>query len=167
MKRPGAVEKTLDRIQSWRDAVHDLTLRSTFIVGFPGETDAEFEELLDFLKVAQLDRVGCFKYSPVEGAAANELPDAVPEELKEERLERFMEVQAEISAARLDAKIGREIEVIVDEEDEVGTLARSHADAPEIDGVVYLEGVFDLQPGTRLKVRVEEADEHDLWASPV
>ena len=95
------------------------------------------------------------------------MPDAVPEELKEERLERFMEVQAEISAARLDAKIGREIEVIVDEEDEVGTLARSHADAPEIDGVVYLEGVFDLKPGTRLKVRVEEADEHDLWATPV
>ena len=145
----------------------DLTLRSTFIVGFPGETDAEFEELLAFLKEAQLDRVGCFKYSPVEGAAANALPDAVPEELKEERLERFMEVQAEISAARLDAKIGREIEVIVDEEDEVGTLARSHADAPEIDGVVYLEGVFDLQPGTRLKVRVDEADEHDLWATPV
>ena len=167
MKRPGAVEKTLDRIQSWRAAVPDLTLRSTFIVGFPGETEAEFEELLAFLKEAQLDRVGCFKYSPVEGAAANALPDAVPEELKEERLERFMEVQAEISAARLAAKIGREIEVIVDEEDEVGTLARSHADAPEIDGVVYLEGVFDLQPGTRLKVRVEDADEHDLWATPV
>jgi len=167
MKRPGAVEKTLDRIQSWRAAVPDLTLRSTFIVGFPGETDAEFEELLTFLKEAQLDRVGCFKYSPVEGAAANALPDAVPEELKEERLERFMEVQAEISAALLEAKVGREIEVIVDEEDEVGTLARSHADAPEIDGVVYLEGVFDLKPGARLKVRVEEADEHDLWATPI
>jgi ribosomal protein S12 methylthiotransferase len=167
MKRPGAVEKTLDRIQSWRAAVPDLTLRSTFIVGFPGETEAEFEELLAFLDEAQLDRVGCFKYSPVEGAAANELPDAVPEELKEERLERFMEVQAQISAARLDAKIGREIEVIVDEEDEVGTLARSHADAPEIDGVVYLEGIFDLKPGTRVKVRVEAADEHDLWATPV
>jgi hypothetical protein len=125
MKRPGAVEKTLDRIQSWRAAVPDLTLRSTFIVGFPGETEAEFEELLAFLKEAQLDRVGCFKYSPVEGAAANELPDAVPEELKEERLERFMAVQADISAARLATKIGREIEVIGDEADEVGTLARS------------------------------------------
>jgi tRNA-2-methylthio-N6-dimethylallyladenosine synthase len=145
----------------------DISLSTDFIVGFPGETEAEFEELLAFLKEAQLDRVGCFKYSPVEGAAANALPDAVPEELKEERLERFMEVQAEISAARLAAKIGREIEVIVDEQDEVGTLARSHADAPEIDGVVYLEGVFDLQPGTRLKVRVEDADEHDLWATPV
>ena len=167
MKRPGAVERTLERIQGWRAAVPDLTLRSTFIVGFPGETDAEFEELLDFLKEAQLDRVGCFKYSPVEGAAANELPDAVPEDLKDERLERFMEVQAEISAARLETKIGRTIEVIVDEEDEVGTLARSHADAPEIDGVVYLEGVFDLAPGTRLKVRVDETDEHDLWATPV
>jgi len=167
MKRPGSVEKTLDRIQSWRDAVPDLTLRSTFIVGFPGETDAEFEELLTFLREAQLDRVGCFKYSPVEGASANDLPDPVPEDLKEERLERFMELQAEISAAKLDAKIGREIEVIVDEEDEVGSVARSHADAPEIDGVVYLEGVFDLAPGTRLKVRVEDADEHDLWASPV
>jgi ribosomal protein S12 methylthiotransferase len=123
--------------------------------------------LLAFLREAQLDRVGCFKYSPVEGATANDLPDPVPEDLKEERLERFMELQAEISAAKLDAKIGREIEVIVDEEDEVGTVARSHADAPEIDGVVYLEGVFDLAPGTRLKVRVEDADEHDLWASPV
>src|SRR3989338_133662 len=141
MKRPGTVEKTLERIQSWRAAVPDLTLRSTFIVGFPGETDAEFEELLAFLKEAQLDRVGCFKYSPVEGALANDLPDAVPDDLKEERLERFMEVQAEISSAKLEAKIGREIEVIVDEEDEVSTLARSHADAPEIDGVVYLEGV--------------------------
>ena len=167
MKRPGAVEKTLERIQGWRAAVQDLTLRTTFIVGFPGETDDEFEELLAFLKEAQLDRVGCFKYSPVEGAAANALPDAVPEDLKDERLERFMEVQAEISAARLDTKIGREIEVMVDDEDEVGTIARSHADAPEIDGVVYLEGVFDLKPGTRLKVRVDEADEHDLWATPV
>ena len=166
MKRPGAVEKTLERIAAWRAAVPDLTLRSTFIVGFPGETDAEFEELLAFLDAAQLDRVGCFKYSPVEGAAANALPDPVPEDLKDERLERFMETQAAISADRLDAKIGREIEVIVDEEDEIGAIARSHADAPEIDGVVYLEGVFGLAPGTRLKVVVESADEHDLWAVP-
>ncbi|MEW6254200.1 MAG: 30S ribosomal protein S12 methylthiotransferase RimO, partial [Planctomycetota bacterium] len=112
-------------------------------------------------------RVGCFKYSPVEGAAANALPDPVPEDLKEERLERFMEVQAEISAMRLDAKIGKTIEVMVDDEDEVGAIARSHADAPEIDGVVYLEGVHGLKPGARLKVKVESADEHDLWATPV
>lgn len=167
MKRPGATEKMLDRIQAWRSAVPDLTLRSTFIVGFPGETEAEFEALLAFLKEAQLDRVGCFKYSPVEGAAANALPDPVPEDVKAARLERFMETQAEISASRLDAKIGRLVEVIVDAEDEVGTLARSHADAPEIDGVVYLEGVFDLAPGMRLKARVEDADAHDLWATPV
>jgi len=167
MKRPGAVERTLERIAAWRAAAPDLTLRSTFIVGFPGETEAEFEELLAFLEAAQLDRVGCFKYSPVEGAAANALPNPVPEDLKEERLERFMETQAAISAARLDAKIGREIEVIVDEEDEIGAIARSHADAPEIDGVVYLEGVFGLTPGTRLKVVVESADEHDLWAAPI
>jgi len=167
MKRPGAVDKTLERIREWRATVPDLSLRSTFIVGFPGETEAEFEELLDFLKEAQLDRVGCFKYSPVEGAAANALPDPIPEEIKDERLERFMEVQAEISAARLEAKIGRTIEVMVDAEDEVGTVARSHADAPEIDGVVFLEGVFGLRPGTRLAVRVDEADEHDLWATPL
>ncbi len=166
MKRPGAVEKTLDRIQSWRTACPDLTLRSTFIVGFPGETEAEFEELLAFLDVAQLDRVGCFKYSPVDGAVANGLPDAVPEALKEERLERFMQVQADISARRLQAKIGREIEVIIDDTDEDGAIARSHADAPEIDGVVYLDGAFDLVPGTRVKVVVEDADEHDLWARP-
>ena len=167
MKRPGAVDKTLDRIQSWRAACPDLTLRSTFIVGFPGETEAEFEELLAFLEIAQLDRVGCFKYSPVEGAAANALPDAIPEAIKDERLERFMAVQAEISARRLEAKIGREIDVIVDETDEVGAIARSHADAPEIDGVVYLEGEFNFAPGTRLKVVVEDSDEHDLWARPV
>jgi SSU ribosomal protein S12P methylthiotransferase (EC 2.-.-.-) len=123
--------------------------------------------LLAFLREAQLDRVGCFKYSPVEGAAANALPDPVAEALKEERLERFMQTQAEISASRLEVKIGREIEVIVDATDATGTLARSHADAPEIDGVVYLDGVFELAPGTRLKVRVEAADEHDLWATPV
>ncbi len=167
MKRPGAVEQTLDRIGAWRLAVPDLTLRSTFIVGFPGETDAEFEDLLAFLREAKLDRVGCFKYSPVEGATANTLPDPVPEEIKDERLERFMETQAEISAARLDARIGRTIEVMVDEEDEVGTIARSQGDAPEIDGVVFLEGIFGLEPGTRLTVKVEEADEHDLWAVPV
>jgi ribosomal protein S12 methylthiotransferase len=167
MKRPGAVEKTLDRIAAWRQAVPDLTLRSTFIVGFPGETEADFETLLEFLQVAQLDRVGCFTYSPVEGAAANALPGAVPEAVKAERLERFMAVQAEISARRLAAKVGREIQVIVDAEDEAGSVARSRADAPEIDGVVYLDGVHGLAPGTRLTVRVEDAGEHDLWGSPV
>lgn len=167
MKRPGAIERTLERIQSWRAAVPDLTLRSTFIVGFPGETEAEFDALLDFLHEAQLDRVGCFKYSPVEGALANALPDAVAEEVKEERLARFMAVQADISAARLDAKIGREIEVMIDEVDDSGAVARSHADAPEIDGLVYLEGVFDLPVGSRLRVRVEAADEHDLWAARI
>jgi len=164
MKRPGAIERTLERIQAWRAAVPDLTLRSTFIVGFPGETEAEFDALLDFLQEAQLDRVGCFKYSPVEGALANALPDAVAEEVKEERLARFMAVQADISAARLDAKVGREIEVMIDEVDDSGAIARSHADAPEIDGLVYLEGVVDLAVGSRLRVRVEAADEHDLWA---
>ncbi|MFP5418003.1 MAG: 30S ribosomal protein S12 methylthiotransferase RimO [Gammaproteobacteria bacterium] len=164
MKRPGAIERTLERIQSWRAAVPDLTLRSTFIVGFPGETEAEFDALLDFLQEAQLDRVGCFKYSPVEGALANALPDAVAEEVKEERLARFMAVQADISASRLDAKVGREIEVMIDEVDDSGAIARSHADAPEIDGLVYLEGVVDLPVGSRLRVRVEAADEHDLWA---
>lgn len=164
MKRPGAIERTLERIQSWRAAVPDLTLRSTFIVGFPGETEAEFDALLDFLQEAQLDRVGCFKYSPVEGALANALPDAVAEEVKEERLARFMAVQADISASRLDAKVGREIEVMIDEVDDSGAIARSHADAPEIDGLVYLEGLVDLPVGSRLRVRVEAADEHDLWA---
>lgn len=167
MKRPGAVEKTLDRIGQWRAAVPDLTLRSTFVVGFPGETEAEFEELLAFLREAQLDRVGCFTYSPVEGAAANALPDPVPEALKEERLARFMAVQAELSTAKLQAKIGRDIEVMVDGETEGMTVARSHADAPEIDGQVFLEAVTGLKPGTRLRVRVEAADAHDLWASPV
>ncbi|MBT9566912.1 MAG: 30S ribosomal protein S12 methylthiotransferase RimO [Thiobacillus sp.] len=167
MKRPGSIDRTLERIQAWRAAVPDLTLRSTFIVGFPGETESEFQALLDFLQEAQLDRVGCFKYSPVEGALANALPDPVAEDVKEERLARFMAVQAAISAARLDAKIGREIEVMVDEVDESGAIARSHADAPEIDGLVYLEGVMDVPVGSRLRVKVEAADEHDLWAVPV
>jgi ribosomal protein S12 methylthiotransferase len=165
MKRPAAAEKTLDRIQAWRAACPDLTLRSTFIVGFPGETEAEFEELLDFLDEAQLDRVGCFAYSPVEGAKANELPDAVPEEVKEERRMRFMEKQAEISARRLEAKIGREMTVLVDEIDGEGdAVARSPADAPEIDGVVFVQGGGNLSPGDFVKVRITDATDHDLWA---
>lgn len=164
MKRPGNIDKTLERIQNWRKRVPDLTLRSTFIVGFPGETDAEFEELLDFLREAELDRVGAFTYSPVEGAKANELPNPVPEELKEDRLEQFMAVQAEISAAKLQRKIGRTIKVLVDEAGAEGAIARSSADAPEIDGVVRIANGQKLRPGQFVDVMVESADEHDLHA---
>jgi len=166
MKRPAATDRTLDRIRAWRAAVPDLTLRSTFIVGFPGETEAEFEELLDFLREARLDRVGCFAYSPVEGAATNALPGPVPEPVRQERLARFMEVQAGISAARLAEKVGREIEVLVDAVDAEGAIARSQADAPEIDGLVFIDRT-DLAVGSRLRVRVTDASEHDLWAEPV
>jgi ribosomal protein S12 methylthiotransferase len=169
MKRPAASEKTLDRIRAWREACPDLTLRSTFIVGFPGETEAEFEELLDFLDEAQLDRVGCFAYSPVSGAAANQLPEPVPECVKEERRVRFMEKQATISAHRLRAKLGREMSVLVDFIGENGdALARSAADAPEIDGQVIIssggEGREPLVPGEFAQVKIVESSEHDLWA---
>ena len=164
MKRPGRIERTLERIQSWRRAVPDLTLRSTFIVGFPGETDAEFEELLAFMHAAQLDRVGAFAYSPVEGAAANRLPDPVPEELKEDRLERFMAVQAEISAARLQRRIGRRLQVLVDTVEAGVAIARSSADAPEIDGVVRIRDGGGVAPGHFADVVIESADTHDLLA---
>jgi ribosomal protein S12 methylthiotransferase len=141
-----------------------LTIRSTFIVGFPGETESEFEELLDFLQEAQLDRVGCFAYSPVDGATANDLPDQLPDEVKEERRERFMEVQAEISEARLRAKIGREIEVIVDDVQDNIAVARSWADAPEIDGMVHVQNGESLKVGDIARVTVVEATEHDLIA---
>ncbi|UZJ45463.1 30S ribosomal protein S12 methylthiotransferase RimO [Marinimicrobium sp. C6131] len=167
MKRPGQVEKTLERIKSWREQVPDLTIRSTFIVGFPGETEEDFQQLLDFLEEAQLDRVGCFQYSPVEGAAANELPDPVPEEIKQARFDRFMAVQQKISAQRLQAKIGRTLEVLIDEVDEEGAIGRSYADAPEIDGLVYLNGAAGLQPGDKVQVIIEQADEYDLWGSLV
>jgi ribosomal protein S12 methylthiotransferase len=167
MKRPGNIDKTLERIQNWRKQVPDLTLRSTFIVGFPGETDAEFEELLDFLREAELDRVGAFAYSPVDGAKANELPDPVSEELKEDRLEQFMAVQAEISAAKLQRKIGRTIKVLVDEANAEGAVARSASDAPEIDGVVRIANGQSLKPGQFVEVVVQAADEHDLHASLV
>jgi len=167
MKRPAHAENTLARIKKWREICPELMIRSTFIVGFPGETEEDFQLLLDWLEEAQLDRVGCFAYSPVEGAPANELPDPVPEEVKQERLERFMAKQAEISAKRLAQKVGKRIQVIVDEVDEEGAIARSQADAPEIDGLVYLNGVTDVQPGDILTVEVEHSDEHDLWASPV
>ncbi|MEO8458920.1 MAG: 30S ribosomal protein S12 methylthiotransferase RimO [Dokdonella sp.] len=164
MKRPGAVDKTLQRIRAWREGCPDLTIRSTFIVGFPGETEAEFEELLAFLEEAQLDRVGCFAYSPVAGAKANELPESLPEEIKQERLERFMQTQAAISAQRLQAKIGRRIQVLVDTVDDDGAIARSFADAPEIDGVVHVVDGQSLKAGQFVDVTVIDADEHDLVA---
>ena len=167
MKRPASAENNLERIKAWRAICPDITIRSTFITGFPGETEAEFEELLAFLAEAQLDRVGCFAYSPVEGALANELPDAVPQEIREQRQRRLMELQEDISAARLSAKIGREIEILIDEVDEEGAIGRSAADAPEIDGVVYLDGVLDVAAGDFVTVRIVDADEHDLYAEPV
>ena len=164
MKRPAAAEKSLDRINSWRNQCPDITLRSTFIVGFPGETDADFETLLTFLNEAQLDRVGCFQYSPVKGARANDLPDHVPAALKQERWERFMEVQQAISARKLKAKVGQTIEILIDEVDQHGATGRSSADAPEIDGKVYLEGASGLNPGDFVEAQVSAADEYDLWA---
>jgi ribosomal protein S12 methylthiotransferase len=162
MKRPGAVDKTLQRIRAWRAICPDLTIRSTFIVGFPGETEAEFEELLDFLREAELDRVGAFAYSPVDGAKANDLPGAVPDDLREERLERFMEVQAEVSAVRLARMVGTRQQVLVDEVDEHGAIARSKADAPEIDGVVRIDDGQKLKPGQFAEVEIIHTDEHDL-----
>lgn len=167
MKRPGTVERTLERIQKWREICPEITLRSTFIVGFPGETEEEFQMLLDFIDKAELDRVGCFKYSPVDGAKANELPDPVPAEIQEERFVRFMELQQQVSIRKLARKVGQEMTVLIDEVDEEGATGRSFADAPEIDGLVYLNGETDLKPGDMVKVRIDEADEYDLWASLV
>jgi ribosomal protein S12 methylthiotransferase len=166
MRRPAAAERVLERIAAWRAICPELTLRSTFIVGFPGESEDEFQVLLDFLEEARLDRVGAFTYSPVAGAAANALPDAVPEALKQERLERFMETQARISAERLAEKIGSRMTVLVDDHDEHGSIARGPGDAPEIDGVVYIEGERRA-PGERIRVEITHSDEHDLWARPV
>jgi ribosomal protein S12 methylthiotransferase len=163
MKRPASSENNLARVQAWRKICPEITLRSTFIVGFPGETEAEFEELLDFLRAAELDRVGCFKYSPVEGATANDLPDAVPEAVKQERWERFMEVQSAISAKRLQTKVGKTLRVLVDEIDGEVAVARSSADAPEIDGRVYIRNPQQLKPGMWSDVIIESADEYDLY----
>jgi ribosomal protein S12 methylthiotransferase len=163
MKRPGNQDSNLARIKKWREICPDLTLRSTFITGFPGETEDDFQQLLDFLSEARLDRVGCFTYSPVEGATANALPNPVPEEVKLERQARLMALQAEISAERLAQKIGKTLTVLVDEVDEEGVAARSMADAPEIDGLVYVEGSEGLKPGDFIQVSIEDADEHDLW----
>ncbi|WJW75697.1 30S ribosomal protein S12 methylthiotransferase RimO [Thiohalobacter sp. IOR34] len=163
MKRPASSEDALRRIEQWRGICPELTLRSTFIVGFPGETEAQFEELLAFLEAARLDRVGCFAYSPVEGAAANALPDPVPEAVKQERLERLMALQARVSAARLAEKVGRRMQVLVDAVDEQGAIARSAADAPEIDGLVFVDDA-GLKVGEFVEVEITEAGEHDLWA---
>ena len=164
MKRPANAENTLARIHAWRAICPDITIRSTFIAGFPGETDAEFEQLLAFLDEAQLDRVGCFAYSPVDGAAANALPDPVPQDVREERQARFMKTQARISAARLRRKIGRTMQVLVDAVDGDIATARSSADAPEIDGVVRIAGGGKLRLGTFVQVVVIGADQHDLQA---
>ncbi|MFD1299681.1 MULTISPECIES: 30S ribosomal protein S12 methylthiotransferase RimO [Lysobacter] len=169
MKRPGAVDKTLERIQRWRSIAPDIAIRSTFIVGFPGETEAEFEELLDFLDQAQLDRVGAFAYSPVDGAKANDLPDPVDEDVKQERLARFMERQAEISANKLEAKIGSVQRCIVDAIDGDLAIARSMADAPEIDGLVQIQNGLDagLRVGQFVDVEIMGSDEHDLFGEAV
>ena len=166
MKRPANAEGSLKRIRDWRAICPDLTIRSTFVVGFPGETEREFEELLEFLEEAQLDRVGCFAYSPVEGAAANALPDPVPEEEKQERQARFMAVQEKISAARLKRKIGQTMTVLVDEVGKDGAIARSPSDAPEIDGRVIIRQGSKLKAGEFAEVKVTRADAHDLWAAP-
>jgi ribosomal protein S12 methylthiotransferase len=167
MRRPAAAEKVLERLGQWRRICPELVMRSTFIVGFPGETEADFDTLLAFLHEAQLDRVGCFAYSPVAGAAANDLPDAVPEPVKEERLERFMAAQAEISRAKLSARIGQRLTVLVDEVLEDQVIARSYADAPEIDGNVLIRGAWDLSPGDFIEVDVTGSLEHDLVGEPV
>lgn len=163
MKRPGSSERVLERIKKWREICPELVIRSTFIVGFPGETEEEFEQLLAFLEEAQLDRVGCFKYSPVEGATANELPDHVSEEVMEDRLQRFMAVQARISAEKLQARIGQEYLILVDEVNDLGIVGRSYMDAPEVDGKVYLSDDFDAKPGDQIWVQIIHADEHDVW----
>ncbi len=164
MARPAAAEKTLDRIAEWREICPEITLRSTFIVGYPGETEEEFQTLLDWLDEAQLDRVGCFQYENVEGARANALPDHVPDEIKAERWERFMEKAQAISATKLAAKVGQKLDVIVDEIDEDGATCRTKADAPEIDGNLFIDENFeDLTPGQILSVTVDGASEYDLW----
>jgi ribosomal protein S12 methylthiotransferase len=164
MKRPAASENNLERIRAWREICPEITIRSTFIVGFPGETEQEFEQLLDFLTEAQLDRVGCFAYSPVQGAEANQFPDQLPEEIKQQRLARFMEHQSVISIQRLQNRIGKCETVLIDEVVEEGAVARSMSDAPEIDGQVFIDNATHLQVGDFVNVEIEEADEHDLWA---
>ncbi len=168
MARPAAAERTLDRIAEWRSICPEITLRSTFIVGYPGETEAEFQTLLDWMDEAQLDRVGCFQYENVKGARANALPDHVPDEVKQERWDRFMEKAQAISEAKLAAKVGTRLPVIVDSVDEDGAVCRTQADAPEIDGNLFIdEGFEQLAPGDILTVEVDEAGDYDLWGRPV
>ncbi|MGB5569598.1 MAG: 30S ribosomal protein S12 methylthiotransferase RimO [Sedimenticolaceae bacterium] len=168
MKRPAATEKVLSRIGRWRETCPDLVLRSTFIVGFPGETEQDFDQLLEFIQEAQLDRVGCFAYSPVEGAAANALPDPVPEEIKQDRLQRFMEVQADISRDKLAMQVGREMVVLIDEVQDGRIVARGPGDAPEVDGQVIVDGDWeDVGPGDFIEVQVTGYDQHDLFAEPL
>ncbi|MBU0950694.1 MAG: radical SAM protein, partial [Gammaproteobacteria bacterium] len=168
MKRPAFEDKTLARIKKWREICPELTIRSTFIVGFPGETEEDFQYLLDWLTEAQLDRVGCFQYSPVEGAPAEAMDlEAVPDDVKQDRWDRFMAHQQAISAARLERKIGQELDVLIDEVDEDGAIGRSWADAPEIDGMVYIDSERPLQAGEKVRVRVTNADEYDLWAEVI
>ncbi|MFD4835925.1 30S ribosomal protein S12 methylthiotransferase RimO [Achromobacter sp. NPDC058515] len=164
MKRPAFEDKTLARIKRWREICPDLTIRSTFIVGFPGETEEDFQYLLDWMQEAQLDRVGCFQYSPVEGAPANLLDNPVPDDVKQDRWERFMALQQSISTARLAMKVGREIDVLIDEVDEDGAVGRSSGDAPEIDGCVYVSSDKPLKAGDMVRARVTDSDEYDLWA---
>jgi ribosomal protein S12 methylthiotransferase len=167
MRRPADQEKVLDRIKSWRKTCPDLAIRSTFIVGFPGETEADFEYLLEWLEEAELDRVGCFKYENVAGAPANSLPDHVDEDVKEERQLRFMEAARQIADRRMQAKIGTVVEVLIDEVDEEGAIGRSKADSPDVDGSVYLNGATDLLPGDIVKAEVFAAEDYDLWAELV
>ena len=167
MKRPASSENALARIKAWRDICPELAIRSTFIVGFPGETEDDFEQLLEFIDEANIDRAGCFKYSPVDGAPANDLPGAVPEEVKEERWHRFMARQTEVSTSRLEDKLGQRMTVLVDEIDSEGAVARSYADAPEIDGNVFIDGATMLKPGQFVEVEITEFGEHDLWGAVV
>ncbi len=165
MKRPAQIDNTLARIQQWRDICPDITLRSTFIVGFPGETETDFQLLLDFLEEAQLDRVGCFQYSPVDGAAANALPNPVDDEIKEDRYHQFMQKQARISSKKLAQKIGRTVSVMIDGKEDEKYIGRSTADAPEIDGLVFVESTNELNPGDVINIKITHADDYDLWGT--
>jgi ribosomal protein S12 methylthiotransferase len=168
MRRPANDAKVLERIRGWRSVCPEIAIRSSFVVGFPGETDEDFDYLIDWLQEARLDRVGAFRFEPVEGASANALPDPVPEEIKEERYRRIMEVSARISAEKLQAKVGSLVDVLIDAvDDEGGATGRSKADAPEIDGEVQLRDAGGLKPGDIVAVHVEDADEHDLYGVPV
>jgi ribosomal protein S12 methylthiotransferase len=167
MRRPADHERLLGRLQSWRAACPDLAIRSTFIVGFPGETDDEFESLLEWLEAADLDRVGCFKYEDVAGAPSNDLPDQVDEDVKEERHQRLTETARRISDRRAAALVGRTVPAIIDEVDEEGAIGRSTRDSPDVDGSVYLNGATALVPGDIVEVKVEAAEDYDLWGEPV